>query len=228
MNNLHLDFSSILASSVHDMKNSLTMLLGALDDITHQCSPTNCQSAKDLQLLQHEGRRVNRHLIHLLALYRIDKQQYCLNISEVPLDELIEEFVMENDEALNARDIQLVTDHESDLVGYFDKELVAGAINTIINNAYQYTKSIIQIRAYKEDGYLVLSVEDNGEGYPESMLNVDNNQQKGINYVTGGTGLGIYFAGRVAELHENNGSTGFTKISNTGIDGGGCFSIYLP
>jgi signal transduction histidine kinase len=228
MSNRHLDFSSILASSIHDMKNSLSMLLGSLEGITNKCSPNTCQSAQDLLLLQHEGRRVNRHLIHLLALYRIDKQQYFLNVSEVPLEDLVEEFIMENEEALSARGIKLVTVCEPDLIGYFDKELISGAINTIINNAYQYTKNTIRIRAFERDNHLVLSVEDNGAGYPESMLEPDNDSQSGISFVTGGTGLGLYFAQRVAELHENKGVNGFTRISNSGIDGGGCFSIYLP
>lgn len=228
MSKPHLDFSAILASSIHDMKNSLTLLLGKLDDISQRCTPATCNSAQDLLLLQHEGRRVNRHLIHLLALYRIENQQYCLNVTETSLDELLEEFVMENEETLQARGIQLRTECEPDSVGYFDKELIAGVINTIINNAYQYTEDTILLRAREDNGYVVLSVEDNGKGYPENMLDSDNDTQPGISYATGGTGLGLYFANRVAELHENNGLSGYTRLSNTGIDGGGSFSIYLP
>jgi hypothetical protein len=51
---------------------------------------------------------------------------------------------------------------------------------------------------------------------------------QGINHSSGSTGLGLYFAGRIAALHQRNGVEGRTRISNGGPLGGGVFSLYLP
>ena len=63
-----LGFATVLASSVHDMKNSLGMLLCTLDDISQTCGPNDCASKSRFTQLQYEGQRVNNHLIQLLAV----------------------------------------------------------------------------------------------------------------------------------------------------------------
>ena len=74
----------------------------------------------------------------------------------------------------------------------------------------------------------MLSVCDDGEGYPEAMLAKQSDYVLGINHSTGSTGLGLYFSGRIAELHERNGVRGHIEISNGGPLGGGEFRLYLP
>jgi signal transduction histidine kinase len=223
-----LDFSLVLASSVHDMKNSITMMLGTLDDITQQCRPDHCQSHGKLVLMQHEGQRLTRHLIQLLTLYRLDTSQYFLNTGENYLNELFEEIALENELLLNAQGIKMEVDCEEGISGFFDKELTGAVINTIINNAYRYAKATVRLSAHHADGYLVLSIEDDGPGYPPHMLTPFGAENSPINFSSGGTGLGLYFAHRVAMFHKNGARQGYTETSNTGIGNGGRFSIYLP
>jgi hypothetical protein len=40
--------------------------------------------------------------------------------------------------------------------------------------------------------------------------------------------LGLYFAARIAALHERNGVRGRIEIANGGTLGGGLFRLYLP
>lgn len=223
-----LDFSLVLASSVHDMKNSITMLLGSLDDISQQCKPGHCQSHAKLVLMQHEGQRLTRHLVQLLTLYRLDTSQYFLNISENYLREIFEEIALENEPLLNTQGIKIEIDCDEDISGYFDKELIGSVINTIINNAYRYAKCTIKLSATQENGYLLLSIEDDGPGYPPHMLLPFCSENTPVNFSSGGTGLGLYFAHRVARFHQNCGKHGYTETSNTGISNGGRFSLYLP
>lgn len=223
-----MDFSTILASSVHDMKNSLTLLLSSLDDIIHECKPESCPVQSKLVQVQHEGQRVNRNLIQMLTLYRIDSANYFVNIAEHSVEDLLEDVALENEAILSARDITLETSCDAGLTGFFDRELVSGVINTIINNSYKYTRDTIRLRAAAHDGYLVFYVEDNGPGYPPHMLHEKTNHSPAVNFSSGNTGLGLYFAARVADLHSNHERHGFTETRNDGIDGGGSFAIYLP
>ena len=77
-------------------------------------------------------------------------------------------------------------------------------------------------------GQLVITVNDDGEGYSSQMIEHQANYVQGINHTTGSTGLGLYFAARIAALHQRNGVEGRTEIGNGGPLGGGLFSLYLP
>lgn len=226
-----IDFSILLASSIHDMKNSLAMLLGSLSEISQNCGPERCRSHQQLTKIQDQGQRVNQNLIQLLTLYRINKNQYCLNDNEHYLTDFLQEIVLENQELLGNNGITISMDCSDRLVGYFDSELLRGVLNTIINNAHQYTKDKISLSASEVDGYLAISVLDNGPGYPAEMLEAEasvNTQKNPVNFTSGNTGLGLYFSRKVAAIHKNGDKTGYTTIENDEATGGGKFTIYLP
>jgi len=229
--NQEIDFSILLASSIHDMKNSLALLLGSLSEISLQCGPKSCASHPDLLKIQDQGQRVNQNLIQLLALYRINQNQYCLNVNEQYMGDFLAEIVSANQPVLESSGISISVQCEDSLSGYFDVELMRGVINTIINNAHQYTKDKIILSACNDEGYLAITVEDNGPGYPLSMLAAeatDNTDVNPLSFSTSSTGLGLYFSNRVAEIHKNSDKHGYTKKGKNELTGGGKFTIYLP
>jgi len=223
-----LDFSTVLASSVHDMKNSLSMLLGTLDDITTQCGGRDCPSSPKFAQLQYEGQRVNNHLIQLLAIYKIENATYSPNIGEYSLQDFLEESAMQSDALLSPKGIGIECLCDPDLIGFFDREMVAGVVNNVVNNAYRYSKDKIRLSAGQQDGFVMISIEDNGRGYPKGMLCAHSDQLTGVNFKSGSTGLGLYFSALVAKMHKSKGRQGYIACTNDGIDGGGKFSIFLP
>ena len=223
-----LDFSTVIASSVHDMKNSLSMLLCTLDDITTECDPATCPVTEKFLQVQYEGQRVNNHLIQLLAIYKMGNAQCGANITEQYVDDFLEECALQYEALLTPKGIAIETDCEAGLVGYFDRELVSGVVNNVINNAYRYSKDRIRLSGRREDGYVVIAVEDNGGGYPPAMLCDYSQGTSGVSFSSGSTGLGLYFSSLVASSHKNRDLTGYIRCSNDGMDGGGCFSIHLP
>ncbi len=223
-----MDFSTVLANSVHDMKNSISMLLCTLDEIVGQCDPESCQSSDRFAQLQYEGQRVSYNLIQLLSIYKIEHSQYAANIDEIYLDEFLQESTIQFESLLSPKGISIEYACDEALTGYFDREMISGVVNNVINNAYRYSKDKILLTAKQEQDYLVISVQDNGRGYPESMRTNVQSAQTGVNFQTGSTGLGLYFSSLVAGIHKNKDKTGFITCNNKGIDEGGCFSIYLP
>lgn len=227
-----IDFPTILASSVHDMKNSLAMLLGSIEDITNECNTNNCSIKNELSRIRHEGLRVNHDLIQLLTLYKIDESQYHLDIEEIDIHDFLEEIILEYKPLLADHGIDIEQRCNSSLIGFFDAELVSGVLKTIINNAYQYANSKVVISAEQNNGFIKLSVADDGEGYPSNMLLEPSNKPTASNFGTGSTGLGLYFSTQVAALHKNKDKFGYIEITNAdnsvSILKGGCFSIYLP
>jgi two-component system, OmpR family, sensor histidine kinase SenX3 len=223
-----LDFSTILASSVHDMKNSLAMLLGSIAEIKSDCESESCSIKCELSRIKYEGQRVNRDLIQLLTLYKMDQSQYFLNAEEVNIYDYLEEITLEYQHLLTEHNIGVELRCVPSLSGYFDQELVSSVLKTIINNAYKYANDKIQIKGEESAGYVKLTIEDNGGGYPEHMLFDQPQQKTSSNFGTGSTGLGLYFSAQVASLHKNKGRVGYIQITNQQELNGGCFSIFLP
>ena len=78
------------------------------------------------------------------------------------------------------------------------------------------------------DDTLILSIEDDGPGFPENILHAFE-QQESIRG-EGGTvhGLGLHFSRAIAEQHVYKGKTGTMSLSNGGVLGGGIVSLVLP
>jgi len=226
-----LNFTAIIASSVHDMKNSIQMLLGTLDEVIDEL-PVDAQPYAKILRAEAEGRRINDQLIQLLTLYKSGNTQQSLRTDEHRVDEFLEELQIENHEVLSLRGIELTTKCDEELLWFFDRELLKGVINNLITNAQQYTKDQIQLGAVIHDKELLLTVDDNGPGYPAAMLKrygAPHEISPGENTTeSGGTGLGLFFSATIAHLHKNRKQSGYLQTSNEGIDGGARCTIALP
>lgn len=226
-----MNFADILASTLHDTKNSLGVLLNNLDDIIIRCSAKNCSMHSEFYAMQYEIQRLNNSLIRLLSLYKAEKSQLSTNIDYQAVDEVLDDVATTHEILLKSRGIRLLTESQQCLYWAFDKNLIEGVLDNIINNAFRYAKSTVKIRAFTENGYLAIQIEDDGQGYPPSMLLNENKLpefKQEIDFKTGSTGLGLYFSLMIANMHVNNDKKGFIAVINGGSLGGGIFSIYLP
>lgn len=221
-----ISFSTILASTIHDVKNSLGVVLNSLDELIRTAGDS--LPGEKLGKLQYEAKRVNNNLVQLLALYKMENMGLKANIDEYPVRDFLEEISLSEKAVLESRNIKLDYRCADDVVWYFDRDLVGGVVKNAINNAMRYTKDAVLITAEESDGYLVLRVNDNGPGFPEGMLAGGERQGHGVNFSSGNTGLGLYFTSKVAEMHKNKDRKGRIELANGHQLGGGCFSIKLP
>lgn len=225
-----ISFTDLMASSIHDMKNSVNVQVDALEQIAHDAKARGDLDAfNSLVVVIAQAHRVNANLIQLLSLYKFGKSTYPLDIRELSVAELIEESVLQIRSVLDFKGIQLTVDCPAHLDWYFDRDLMTGVLLNALNNACNYTHDRIHVAACVADGLLTLRLEDNGPGYPAQMLNLDPvAANKGVNFFNGSTGLGFYFSAQVAHLHQNQGRHGTLRIENGGAYGGGCFVVTLP
>tara|TARA_R110001592_G_scaffold135779_1_gene352238 strand:+ start:4167 stop:4856 length:690 start_codon:yes stop_codon:yes gene_type:complete len=222
------DFSMIIASAVHDMKNSLSMLLHSVDQMCDEL-PDDWKQKSNTTTVKYEAERVNSYLIQLLGLYRLQNKMLTLHIDEYFLSDLLEEQVAHYEPMLTDKNISLTMTADENFAWYFDREIVLSVLNNALNNASRYTKSAVEIVAKEENNYLVIEIHDDGQGYPKLLLDAPPGEiLNNINFQTGSTSLGIYFAEMVTRLHTQGDRQGSIKLSNDGKLGGGVFSIYLP
>ncbi|WP_166265036.1 sensor histidine kinase [Marinobacter caseinilyticus] len=222
----NIDFSMVIASAVHDMKNSLGMLLHSLDELRQEQASTLSGSSR-FNTLQYETERVHSDLVQLLGIYRLGERTLSAHIEEHFVPDFLSEHLARHQPLLDGYNIKY--DIESDdISGYFDDDLLTGVLNNTLNNAIRYTKGKILLTAHQRDGYLVFGVEDDGSGYPEHMQISGSVGFKSLDFKTGSTSLGLFFASSVAKLHRNGARQGFIKLHNRGTLGGGVFEIWIP
>ncbi|MDH5619770.1 MAG: ATP-binding protein, partial [Gammaproteobacteria bacterium] len=108
-----------------------------------------------------------------------------------------------------------------------DPHLMELAVSNLLVNAMKYTRKKVRCELVLEDGYNVLTVEDDGSGIPEDVRDevfkafarIDDSRSR----ETGGYGLGLAVVARVAELHG-----GAASVDAAPVLGGARFSIRWP
>lgn len=225
-----ISFTDLIASSIHDMKNSLNVQISELEKVSEQCRKDgDLQAYENLGGVIYQANRMNSNLVQLLSLYKLDKAIYPVDIAECDIAELIGDVLLQNRSVMEFKNITVTMDCSDDCFWYVDRDLLAGVLLNALNNAYQYTRDRIRVAARIQAGWLELRVEDNGQGYPAYMLRDEAAAaDKSVNFLTGSTGLGFYFSSQVARMHRNGDRQGMLLIENGGACGGGCFVVRLP
>jgi len=225
-----IDFTTLFASNIHEIKNLLFMLISSLDetiDSSKGALQDDAEGRAKLSVLKYNGQRINDKLIQMLSLFSISQKRYQVNIAYHSVGEFLEDRVIEAQPLLNARSISITASCEDGLCWFFDKDIADGIISNAIHNALSYAKSQISIKAYTENGLLVIDVEDDGSGFAQDILDNGGSVQS-LNISEGKTGLGLYFSAVSAKLHVNKDRAGFITLRNGNDLKGAVFSLHLP
>ncbi len=243
-----------LASTVHDMKNSISVLSGTLEallapvrtDAAAPAAPTPAkpspagpiQTGPDhayarMAHMLYQTKRLNDNLMQLLALYKqVGKPAYPFDLRPQLVGQLVEQVAAQQRTLLLSNGIAFHTDCPPELIWHVDEDLVIGVLIHAINNAVRYTADAIRLSLVEVDGMLEIRVEDNGAGFPAALIAAGaaaaQSRTQGVNFATNSTGLGLYFAAEVARMHKHRGRSGAIALENGGALGGGCFVLRLP
>ncbi|HET7774979.1 MAG TPA: HAMP domain-containing sensor histidine kinase, partial [Azospira sp.] len=216
-----------LASSVHDLKNSIAILVDSMERQLGKSDPNNPEFAKMTHMM-YETKRINGNLIQLLALYKLGNELYPFSPEDWVLEDFVTETLSPHLPLLRFRQIDCEVEVAPDLVWPFDGDLVGGVIGHALNNAIHYTRSKVRLVVCQAEAGLEMRVEDDGSGYPQRMLDDGIAAMNGVDFQGGSTGLGLYFSAMAARLHRNKGLHGTIRLENGGAWGGGCFVLTLP
>ncbi|MFT2092605.1 sensor histidine kinase [Paraglaciecola sp. 2405UD69-4] len=223
-----IDFSTVLGSAVHDMKNSLCLLNKSIEDINHAINQPDSKTSEFLASAHYEAARLNTGLVQLLSLYRARLNNLPVNIEEHYIADLIDDLVASNKNYLNHKNMSLEVNKSADLLWYLDSDLICILLNDVLINALRYGENKIILSVYEENQNLVFKIEDDGPGYPKSMLNADLIDMQAFDIRQGRTGLGLFFAHLIAKAHSKSNQAGFISLTNGGALGGSVFVLSIP
>lgn len=223
-----MTFTTLLASLIHDMKNGLGIITTELEEMSAEAELQCPAWQSRVTQLQHESSRLHTRLIQLLTFYKTSQPNYHITIDEYPLAPLLEERYLLHKPLLDSRGIECTIECPPTLVGYCDRELIAGAIDNALDNAIRHTTDQIRLGATDGNGWLVVEVADNGPGISRPGRISTTEGPGETRFSSGSTGLGLYFCALVAQLHINDGRAGYIELKNDTRLGGGCMRLFLP
>ena len=226
--NTKIDFATVLASSVHDMKNSVGMLIASLEQVIEETPPVDDLQAKRFRTLHYEASRINGELVQLLTIYRMQNDFLPVRIDEHYVIDMLDDQIARNHLLIETGNIALNIRCPDSLSWFYDEDLVGNVVHNVLVNCTRYTKAGILVSADLEDDMLCISIADDGPGYPVDMLNRPAGMIEEAEVNKGGTHLGLYFAQTTAELHKQHNRMGYIKLENNGPLGGGVFKLYIP
>jgi len=149
------------------------------------------------------------------------------DLKQTSYDELIKSVLKIIESSIKTQSIELILELDcNDKFKTYPNEIRQVILN-LIKNAEDIliekniSKPYIKIKTYKEDGKLILEVEDNGGGVPEDIKDVIFDPYFSTKTKKDGTGLGLYMSKTIIEEHCDG------KLDLSNSSDGAVFKIIL-
>lgn len=199
--------TQLAAIIVHDLKNALGVLEGELHDMTAAPDRKRAIRAHETCLLLQDK------LVGFLTLYKASSQGLEARIEAVSPEDFLHELV--SNRVTGRTDLNVFINVAGmPVVGFFDENLLALAIEAALQNAMRFARTSIEIGCRKDGEDLLFYIHDDGPG-------LGTKEQKSS------TGLGTELCNAIAGAHRKDGRCGEALLSNH-PDGGALFTLRLP
>ena len=202
---------SFFANIAHEFRTPLTMIAGPVGQVVK----SDRLSGEDKSLLTIAHRNINRmfKLVNqLMDFNKLENDTLRLNVEQLDVVKVIngvcDYFIYNSQErgvTINRIGI------EDALMAWTDGDKLEKILTNLISNALKFTPrgGHIDVSLDVADNQVKITVADTGKGLPKNQLeNIFkryyqlDNQTKGI--INWGTGIGLYYSRRLAELHHGS------------------------
>ncbi|HEY6607541.1 MAG TPA: ATP-binding protein [Gaiellaceae bacterium] len=218
--------SELVSSVSHELRTPLASVLGFSALMLERDLPPE-ETARYLEVIRAEARRLAALLNDLLDLQRVEAQTLELRLDEFDLNELLATQVTLYSAQSEAHQLRLDRVGEPIIVRG-DRDRLAQVVGNLLSNAIKYSPGggEVQIRAAQLGDEAWVWVQDLGLGIPAGhqdriftkFFRGDVGRERGIS----GTGLGLVLARQIVEAH--GGEVGFESEESVGST----FWFWLP
>lgn len=215
---------NLFSNMTHELKTPLSSLQLILHNGTHGDKTI---SEQNRQFALEELDRMNLLISRIIAYGKLNDEQFALNKEVVNISAIIQDavnimsVVAENHKAIITYDVS------SNIRIAGDRMLLTNLFSALLDNAIKYssTEPFIKITGTQGNGWVQISVADNGTGIPSEYKNKVTEPffrvPQGDVHNVKGQGIGLSFVKQVTELHkgkieiadnENGGTTIIIKL----------------
>lgn len=218
------DLDNFIYTASHDLKVPISNMEGLLNALLiDKQSISTDDSSTILAMLGKSVLRLKGTISELTKISQIQK-----NLPDetetIDIKEIIEEFKEDYKEQINQENVELKLQLDMARM-IFSRKNIRSIIYNLLSNAIKYKHPNrypeIYLKTQSVEGYILLTVEDNGLGIEETDKEKIFTMFKRMHTHVEGTGVGLYIIKRII---ENNG--GFIKV-DTQVDKGTTFKVYI-
>lgn len=219
-----------LSIAAHELRTPLTSLLGQAQLLQRRLSSAgqlNEPSARSLQVVVGQARRLSRLVGDLLDGARLELGQLAIEREPVNLSLLLRQIVEELQPALPNHQLWLDTPDEQFTVSG-DAIRLEQVLQNLLSNAVKYSPSgsAIRLSLQRDAQQALVAVEDRGIGIPSDALpNLFERFYRVASPETqrvSGVGVGLYVVREIVRLH--GGTVGVASV----VGQGSTFTVALP
>jgi two-component system, OmpR family, phosphate regulon sensor histidine kinase PhoR len=218
-----------VANVSHELRTPLSIFRGYLETLLDDPHQPPGELLRILEVMERHSDRLYALVEDVLSLARLESPAAELDLSEISLQEFLQEILDDWKKRLEAKQLKSHLDVPPDLPKLeADESRLQEIIYNLLDNAVKYSQAsgVITLRAAVEGDQVRISVSDEGIGIRESDLpriferfyRADKARSREL----GGTGLGLSIVKHIAQLH------GGTAQAQSEPGMGTTISVLLP
>ncbi len=219
---LKTDFVSNVS---HEMKTPIAVIKNASQMLQDPELDSDSQQ-EYVAVIEESAEKLSTLITNILRLNKLENQHITPETERFDVCENLIECIMEQDSAMEKKNIELAADLDERVYVQADRELLKLVWNNLLSNAIKFSEDggLIEIRQERNDRNAVICIQDHGLGMNRETAShiFDKFYQGDTSHATEGNGLGLALAVRVLEL------TGGSIRCESAEGEGSSFYVTLP
>jgi signal transduction histidine kinase/DNA-binding response OmpR family regulator/ligand-binding sensor domain-containing protein len=226
INKMNMNFFTNVS---HEFRTPLTMISGPVSQLCNDQTIVG-ENKKMLYIIQRSVNRMLKLVNQLLDFNKLEEDVLKLCVRRADMVSELQN--MTDIFRINAenKQISLITKGlEDTFITWIDCDKLDKIVGNLLSNALKFTPAggKITVSFDLENDFIRITVEDSGRGIPSDKLEkifernyqIIDNENGTYNH---GTGIGLYYAKRLARLHHGN------VFAENRAEGGAIFTLLLP
>lgn len=205
--------NSFISNMNHEIRTPLNAIVGFSELLIES---QDIEEQKELlKYLEENNEKFLKLITNIVDMSKIESGSVRCTMSEIDLNELIEEVVKSASQLVNPDNIKILFLHPDSCIVYSDKERLQQVIGIFLSNAIKYTeKGSIEIGYKVLQKKIQLYIKDTGCGIADDKKENLFNRFAKLDSQYMGLGLGLPMANSIIKLL--NGTIGFESSENQG------------
>lgn len=227
LSNLMDEKSQLIGLITHDIQTPLSVIKFTIASLMLEIKNQPVQS--DLQAIEFASQQIGYLINRISDLQKSDNVDFTVNIKSTKVQEVIEESSEPYIQWAKKKNIKVdIKNSDQPIEIQTDPFILSKAFSNLLGNAVKFSEpgKTIQVKAYTDDRFLVISVKDEGPGISfEDQQKAFNKYQKLTAKPTFGepsTGNGLFLSKRYVE------ALGGQIFMNSELGKGSTFTIRMP
>ncbi|MFP2997574.1 ATP-binding protein [Spongiivirga sp. MCCC 1A20706] len=203
--------NEFLDTVAHELKTPITSIKAASELLTDDDEMPEGLKHQFLHNISKDADRLSTLIHNLLDLEKLSNDVDPLNIKPYQVDQTIEKAIRGVKQIADKKSVDLLFQPDEPMSAYYDEDRIIQVLTNLLSNAIKFTEEDhgkIKIKAYEQNGNIVIDVEDNGKGVPAEDQNYifdrfyqakHQNIKKPL-----GSGLGLAISKKIIENHHGD------------------------